>query len=328
MNSYQAPFGYAPTPFSGGGPFPGAPPFGTPSAPGQMRSPGFSMTNGPDITAADITDFAQGVFRPNRVTDQTTNGQIVYHYHLLPSADDGNRLADIGVSMLCISRRVFNMPKNNGWVRNPKRLRITGHVRPEISIEAFEVTHLNYWLWQDATKVPNDQEYSSAKTKVGDIVRDFSLIGVVLNEPASNGPSDRGIRGENRVVNFVTSGRCPTFNIWEPHTGANRRMSGALTIGSGLWLLVKRVAMSRNADTQYPWQFVPFVTDRGKKPKLEDLKFNFTEAKHYDGIGHAIYVGTVGHVVGDVALRADLRLSDQPFYHSLARPIAEIFLQI
>lgn len=303
-----------------------------------MSGLGFPISTGPSIGNVGISDFAQGVYRPNRVTDQITNGQIVYHYILLPEASDANRLADIGVAMLCFGRQRYTRIKDNvsGFkMRDPKRLRITGHTRPEISIEAFEVSHLNFFMWEDSL-LPNNRHQYYSEASAAKIAQEFVLLGVVLNEAASNGSTDRSIRGENRVVNFVTGGRCQTFNLWEPEgmDGWGRsesKLTGAVPAGCSLWFILKRVHINRSGEDRYPWQFVPFVADRWKKPTVANLSWKFqgcTNPSIKSGVGVPIYVGTIGSVVGDVPLNFSTRITDQPFYHSLARPTAEVFLGV
>ena len=69
------------------------------------------------------------------------------------------------------------------------------------------MTHLNFFLWEDALSASQRQKYYN-EYKAQDIAREFTLIGAVLNEAASNGATDRGIRGENRGVNFGSRRAC------------------------------------------------------------------------------------------------------------------------
>lgn len=319
MQTYPAPLGIAASPF-GGAPFPGAPPFGTPSASAGMRGiSGVPIGGGPAIGSVGIADFAQGVVRPNRSVDWHTNGQVVQLYTMVASHEDASRLADIGPQMLCFCRTVFKGDPGGKAVltRDTKRLRFTGFAQPGMCVEAFEVTQLNVWLREEAQRKQFENYTAEQMTD------EFRLLGTLQNETASAGPTDRGLRSSTRNANFAVAGRCQTFCLWD-----------VATIGASLWFVVKKVRARGDGATA--WQFVPMATPRGCKPSTEDLRFrdrDYAPEKDPNAIppplGKAVFVGTLGFAVGDVALLPHQLLTSQPLYLNKAtRPTVEVFLRI
>lgn len=324
--NYSAPYGAGGRPFDGQ-PFPGAPPFGTPSPVGSFPQLSFPVSNGPSRNPSQIADFATGVYRPNRYTDQITNGQIVYHYICVPDGKDSNaRLADIGVGCLTLVRTRDASNADDPFMQQSKKRRTTGLARPEICVDAYELTQLNNFLWQDARMADTNQksEFHGQKRHGGgyeidpslaeDVKRQFAILGVVLNEPASVDSRDRGIRNTNRTINFVTGGRCMTFSMWNTSR-----------LGSSLWLVLKKVKVNRGGRPVIAWQFVPEFTEHGRRPTLKQLKSEDDKS----AIGSAMFVGTLGHTAGDIAMDPSILLTDQVLYHSGAhRPVVEVFLNI
>lgn len=326
-NTYNAPYGIAVRPFAGN-PFPGAPSFGTPAPPSSLSSLGFPVSNGPSIGNPTIQDFATGIMRPNRVTDQITNGRIVYNYICVAMSGDINRLADIGVGALCLAR-IQNLGNvHDLTMQRSKKARTTGFARPEICVDAFELTQLNNLLWHDAQKAHHGQSdfhgvKDSGSLTPQDIWRQFAVLGVVLNEPASADSRDFNIRNSNRVINFVVGGRCTSFNLWN-----------TCMLGSSLWLVLKRKTIVRGGVRSWAWQFIPEAATHGRKPTLAQLrsdpKDGDTNNKSLDNapIGHAVFIGTLGHTAGEVALNPSTLLVEQALFHLNAKPVVEVFLNI
>lgn len=332
-SEYTAPYGIATRPFSPPA-FPGSPPFGTPAPVAPFPPTSFRVTNGPpNMGPTSIPDFAVGVMRPNRVTDQITNGQIVYNYICITASGDPNRLADIGVGSLCLARITDARNSRDSTMQRAKKARTQTSSRPELCVDVFELTQLNYFLWQDAVLAlhARSEFHGFAGDKNSPAVppldaqgvrKQFAMLGVVLNEPASVDSRDRMIRNMTRAINFVAGGRCNTFNLWN---------SGRL--GTSLWLVLKKRRIVRGSQMAWAWQFVPEITENGRRPTIAQLRSETQDGGESTNhelapLGVALFVGTLGHTSGDVALDPSKLLAEQALFHLNAKPVVEVFLNI
>lgn len=325
--SYSAPLGIAARPFQPGGTFPGAPPFATPNPAGQLGSMGFPVTLGPSPGAAGISGFAPGVFRPNRSVDWT-NGQVAYHYVVTPdqnSVEAQHRLSNVGIGMLCFARDM-SLAIFGG---DHKAASVVGKPnygpgqRTERTVEAFELTALNEYLRHEH----QNKRISDIFTSARQVVEAFPMLGVVLTEVAPAHDSNYGSRPSTRVINFVVRGRCQTFNLW----------SGKRPAGTPAFLLVKKIPHEGSmvwALEPYPSAEAPALPEKGvdyhsARPPPEAL--TWIEKNGTVGVGEAIFVGTIGSNVGDIALDPHRELWKQGLFktgnHTMP-PTTEIFIRV
>lgn len=336
--SYSAPLGIAARPFQPGGTFPGAPPFATPNPVAQLGSTGFPVSLGPQPGGSGIRGFAAGVFRPNRVVDWT-NGQVAYHYVVTPDQkhdEAKHRLANVGIGMMCFARDmsldIFNGPAGKGLVGEAFKPYFGPGERTERTVEVFEITALNEFLRSQKGSGSKSCRISDAFETARQVIESFPLLGVVITEVAPANDSNYGSRPSTRVINFAVRGRCQTFNLW----------SGKRPAGTPAFLLVKKVQHGESmvwAFEPYPSPEAPSLPERGvdyhsPRPPPEALTW-IEKGKNGKpdtvGVGEAIFVGTMGHNVGDIALDPHRELWKQGLFktgnHTMP-PTTELFLRV
>lgn len=296
-SSYAAPLNLAARPFQSGGSFPGAPGFGAPGGSTALQGLSFPVSNGSQPGGAGINGFAPSVFRDNRVADWGTNGQVAYHLIVTPDKNNeisSTRLSEIGIGMLCFARDMKLDAFEHITDRQKKPNYGPGH-RTERTVEAFELTSLNEYLHSEAKgKWVSDMFETAQQVKEA-----FPLLGVVLTEVAPANDGNYGNRPSTRVINFVVRGRCQTFNFW----------SGKRPAGTSVWLIIKKI---RQQDNKLVWAFEPWprpgaVCSPTRNDNYHDAYPPVDEMCWEDDnkvmhVGEALFVGSLGHNVGDVSL--------------------------
>lgn len=329
-STYSAPFNIGARPFKAGGTFPGAPGFGGPSGINSIPGLSFPIGNGPQPGGSGINGFAPSVFRDNRVVDWGTNGQVAYHLVVTPdrkSEISENRLREVGIGMLCFARDM-KLDVFTGNVNSAMKPDYGPLGRTERTVEAFELTTLNEYLrMRDNSRGCISEILHSAQQ----VKEAFPFLGVVLTEVAPANDGNYGNRPSTRVINFVVRGRCNTFNFW----------SGKRPAGTAVWFIIKKIEFENRlvwAYVPYPRAGAPAAPTKGydhcdNYPPPEEMCW---EEKDEEGnvsvrMGEAVFVGSMGNNVGDIALDPDRQMWKQGLFktgnHTMP-PTTEIFVRI
>jgi len=243
------------------------------------------------------------------------------------SEEARHRIQEIGIGMLCFARDMSLRAFDHAEGKHSKPNYGPG-TRTDRMVEAFELTSLNNHL--RATSIDKNQKticVSDFYKTATEVKEAFPMLGVVLAEVAPSNDSNYGNRPSTRVINFVVRGRAVTFNLW----------SGKRPAGTPVWFIIKKVRDEKN---RLVWAFVPypaagapaiampFLDYHSMRPSPDEMCW---EEEGQMCVGDAVYVGSLGHNVGDVALDPNKELWKQGLFktgNNVMPPTTDVFIRI